>query len=78
MKPGLTCLRQVRGRNEITSFEEWVQLDLENIDQWSHWLDLKILLATIPVTLLGRAAGDSFDACTQFIDGNISLRTYKV
>ena len=54
MKPGLTCLWQVRGRNEITSFEEWVRLDLEYIDQWSLWLDLKILLATIPVTLLGR------------------------
>lgn len=54
MKPGLTCLWQVRGRNEITSFEEWVRLDLEYIDQWSLWLDLKILLATIPVTLFGR------------------------
>jgi exopolysaccharide biosynthesis polyprenyl glycosylphosphotransferase len=54
MKPGLTCLWQIRGRNEITSFEEWVRLDLEYIDQWSLWLDLKILLATIPVTLFGR------------------------
>lgn len=54
MKPGLTCLWQVRGRNEITRFEEWVRLDLEYIDRWSLWLDLKIMLATIPVALLGR------------------------
>ncbi len=54
VKPGLTCLWQVRGRNDISSFEEWVRLDLEYIDQWSLWLDVKILLATIPVTLFGR------------------------
>ncbi len=53
-KPGLTCLWQVRGRNDISSFEEWVRLDLEYIDRWSLWMDLKILLATIPVALLGR------------------------
>lgn len=56
VKPGLTCLWQVRGRNDITSFEEWVRLDLEYIDRWSLWLDVKILLATLPVTLLGRGA----------------------
>ena len=54
VKPGLTCLWQIRGRNDISSFEDWVQLDLEYIDQWSLWLDLKILFATIPVTLFGR------------------------
>ncbi len=54
VKPGLTCLWQIRGRNEITSFEDWVRLDLEYIDQWSLWLDLKILFATIPVALFGR------------------------
>ncbi len=54
VKPGLTCLWQIRGRNEIASFEDWVRLDLEYIDQWSLWLDMKILLATIPVTLFGR------------------------
>ncbi|MCC6416512.1 MAG: sugar transferase [Opitutaceae bacterium] len=54
VKPGLTCLWQIRGRNDITSFEEWVRLDLEYIDQWSLWLDLKILFATIPVALFGR------------------------
>ena len=54
VKPGLTCLWQIRGRNEITSFDDWVRLDLEYIDQWSLWLDLKILFATVPVALFGR------------------------
>jgi len=54
IKPGLTCLWQIRGRNDISSFEDWVRLDLEYIDQWSLWLDVKILLATIPVALFGR------------------------
>ena len=52
--PGLTCLWQIRGRNEIDDFKEWVRLDLEYIDHWSLWLDCKILLATIPAVLLGR------------------------
>jgi exopolysaccharide biosynthesis polyprenyl glycosylphosphotransferase len=52
--PGLTCLWQVRGRNDIDEFEEWVRLDLEYIDHWSLWLDFKIILATIPAVLLGR------------------------
>ncbi len=54
IKPGLTCLWQIRGRNEISSFEDWVRLDLEYIDQWSLWLDIKILFATVPVALFGR------------------------
>lgn len=54
VKPGLTCLWQIRGRNDIVSFEDWVRLDLEYIDQWSLWLDLKILFATVPVALFGR------------------------
>ena len=52
--PGLTCHWQVRGRNQIDDFNEWVRLDLEYIDHWSLWLDLKILLATVPTVLLGR------------------------
>jgi exopolysaccharide biosynthesis polyprenyl glycosylphosphotransferase len=56
MKPGLTCLWQIRGRNEIRSFEEWVRLDLEYIDHWSLSLDLKILLQTVPVVLRGAGA----------------------
>ncbi|MCF7686657.1 MAG: sugar transferase [Cephaloticoccus sp.] len=54
IKPGLTCLWQIRGRNDISSFEDWVRLDLEYIDQWSLWLDIKILFATVPVALFGR------------------------
>ena len=56
VKPGLTCLWQVSGRNEVKNFEDWVRLDLRYIDNWSIWLDLKILLRTIPVVLLGTGA----------------------
>jgi exopolysaccharide biosynthesis polyprenyl glycosylphosphotransferase len=56
VKPGLTCLWQIGGRNEITDFSDWVKLDLEYIDQWSLWLDIKILLKTIPAVLFGRGA----------------------
>ena len=56
VKPGLTCLWQVGGRNEVSDFKEWVRLDLEYIDHWSLWLDLKILWQTIPVVLLGKGA----------------------
>jgi len=55
MKPGLTCLWQVNGRNELT-FDEWMRLDLEYIDNWSLWLDLKIAFKTIPAVLFGRGA----------------------
>ena len=56
MKPGLTCLWQVGGRNMVRNFAEWVRLDVEYIDNWSLWLDFKILLRTIPVVLLGKGA----------------------
>ena len=56
MKPGLTCLWQISGRNQIQDFDHWMQLDLEYIDSWSPLLDLKILLKTIPVVLSGRGA----------------------
>jgi exopolysaccharide biosynthesis polyprenyl glycosylphosphotransferase len=55
MKPGMTCLWQISGRNEV-SFEDWMKLDLVYIDNWSLLLDLKILLKTVPVVLLGRGA----------------------
>ncbi len=55
MKPGITCLWQVGGRNEI-DFDSWMKLDMEYIDNWSLGLDLKILLKTIPVVLLARGA----------------------
>jgi lipopolysaccharide/colanic/teichoic acid biosynthesis glycosyltransferase len=56
VKPGLTCLWQVKGRNQISDFKEWVRLDLEYIDNWSLWLDLLILLQTIPAVLRGTGA----------------------
>jgi exopolysaccharide biosynthesis polyprenyl glycosylphosphotransferase len=56
VKPGLTCLWQVNGRNQVTSFRDWVRLDLEYIDNWSIWLDLKILAKTVPVVLMGTGA----------------------
>ncbi len=56
MKPGLTCLWQVSGRNDVKNFDQWVKLDLDYIDHWSLWLDLKILLKTIPVVLFGWGA----------------------
>jgi lipopolysaccharide/colanic/teichoic acid biosynthesis glycosyltransferase len=56
VKPGITCLWQVSGRNDVRDFRDWVRLDLEYIDNWSLWLDLKILFRTIPVVLLGTGA----------------------
>lgn len=56
VKPGLTCLWQIKGRNEISDFKEWVRLDLEYIDTWSIWLDLKIILLTPPAVLRGTGA----------------------
>jgi exopolysaccharide biosynthesis polyprenyl glycosylphosphotransferase len=53
VRPGMTCLWQVSGQHAM-SFEEWMELDMEYIDRWSLWLDAKILLKTIPVTLKGR------------------------
>jgi exopolysaccharide biosynthesis polyprenyl glycosylphosphotransferase len=50
VRPGITCLWQVRGRNSIP-FDQWMKLDLEYIDQWSFWLDLRILFQTVPVVL---------------------------
>ncbi|MDH3629104.1 MAG: sugar transferase [Acidobacteriota bacterium] len=55
MKPGLTCLWQVNGRNRIL-FDDWMKLDLEYIDNWSLALDLRILLRTIPAVVLARGA----------------------
>lgn len=56
VKPGLTCLWQISGRNKISDFKDWVRLDLQYIDNWSIWLDLRILLRTIPVVLFGIGA----------------------
>jgi lipopolysaccharide/colanic/teichoic acid biosynthesis glycosyltransferase len=51
--PGLTCLWQVSGRNGIVDFDEWVNLDLKYIDEWSLWLDIKILARTILTVIRG-------------------------
>ncbi len=56
VKPGITCEWQAGGRNQITSFEEWVEMDLRYIDNWSLWLDFKIMLRTVPAVLFGRGA----------------------
>jgi exopolysaccharide biosynthesis polyprenyl glycosylphosphotransferase len=55
VKPGITCLWQVKGRNSIP-FEQWMELDLQYIDKWSLWLDLKILVQTVPAVLRGTGA----------------------
>lgn len=52
VKPGLTCIWQVSGRNNI-DFEDWMKLDLEYIDNWSLWLDAKIIARTAPTVLKG-------------------------
>jgi exopolysaccharide biosynthesis polyprenyl glycosylphosphotransferase len=56
VKPGITCLWQVSGRNNVTDFKDWVRLDLEYIDNWSFWLDLEILWRTVPIVLTGTGA----------------------
>jgi exopolysaccharide biosynthesis polyprenyl glycosylphosphotransferase len=55
VRPGITCLWQVNGRSAI-SFDRWMQLDIEYIDQWSLWLDFKILARTLPAVLKGSGA----------------------
>jgi exopolysaccharide biosynthesis polyprenyl glycosylphosphotransferase len=55
IRPGITCLWQIGGRSSI-SFEKWMELDLQYIDKWSLWLDLEILLKTIPAVLRGSGA----------------------
>jgi len=53
VRPGITCLWQVRGRNRISRFDDWVRMDLEYIDNWTLWLDIKILLRTLWVVVSG-------------------------
>ena len=55
VRPGITCLWQVLGRNSIP-FEQWMELDLQYIDRWSLWLDVQILVKTIPAVLRGSGA----------------------
>jgi Sugar transferases involved in lipopolysaccharide synthesis len=56
MKPGLTCLWQISGRNTVKDFADWVKLDVQYIDNWSLGLDLSILLRTVPLVLGGKGA----------------------
>ncbi|HXR49090.1 MAG TPA: sugar transferase [Candidatus Limnocylindrales bacterium] len=56
VKPGITCLWQISGRNQIKDFKDWVRLNLEYIDNWSLWLDLSILLRTIPAVFAATGA----------------------
>ncbi|MBI9046757.1 MAG: sugar transferase [Anaerolineaceae bacterium] len=53
MKPGITCLWQTAPRRNEINFQEWVRMDLQYIDQWSLWLDFKILVRTVGVVLTG-------------------------
>jgi lipopolysaccharide/colanic/teichoic acid biosynthesis glycosyltransferase len=55
MRPGLTCLWALRGRDKV-DFESWMRLDLQYIDNWSLGLDAKIILLTIPQVMSGRGA----------------------
>jgi len=55
VRPGITCLWQINGRSN-TSFEKWMELDMEYIDSWSIWLDFKILAQTIPAVFKGSGA----------------------
>jgi exopolysaccharide biosynthesis polyprenyl glycosylphosphotransferase len=55
VRPGITCLWQVNGRSNI-AFEHWMRLDLQYLDEWSIWLDMKILAQTIPAVLKGSGA----------------------
>jgi exopolysaccharide biosynthesis polyprenyl glycosylphosphotransferase len=53
VRPGMTCLWQVRGRNKISRFDDWVRMDLEYIDNWTLWLDVKILVRTAWAVVAG-------------------------
>lgn len=53
VQPGITCIWQVSGRNEVNSFDDWVRMDFEYIDTWSLWLDLKILVRTAWTVVAG-------------------------
>ena len=55
VRPGMTCLWQIGGRNSVP-FEQWMEMDMQYIDQWSLWLDFKILANTLPAVVTGRGA----------------------
>jgi exopolysaccharide biosynthesis polyprenyl glycosylphosphotransferase len=55
VRPGITCLWQVNGRSSIP-FEQWMELDQQYVRKWSLWLDMQILVKTIPAVLKGSGA----------------------
>ena len=55
IKPGITCIWQISGRNEVT-FKQWMEMDKQYIDNWSLWLDIEILLKTLPAVLFRKGA----------------------
>jgi exopolysaccharide biosynthesis polyprenyl glycosylphosphotransferase len=55
VKPGITCIWQISGRNEV-DFEEWMEMDAEYVERWSLWMDLAILARTVPVVLMRKGA----------------------
>jgi exopolysaccharide biosynthesis polyprenyl glycosylphosphotransferase len=55
VRPGITCLWQIHGRSSVP-FDKWMELDLQYIDKWSFWLDVEILIRTIPAVLRGSGA----------------------
>jgi lipopolysaccharide/colanic/teichoic acid biosynthesis glycosyltransferase len=54
--PGITCYWQINGRSDIHEFDEWMQLDLKYIQEWTLWTDIKILIRTVPAVLWGHGA----------------------
>ncbi|WP_088188393.1 sugar transferase [Desulfosporosinus sp. FKA] len=55
VKPGITCIWQISGRNEV-DFEEWMAMDAEYVERWSLWMDIEILAKTVPVVLMRKGA----------------------
>jgi exopolysaccharide biosynthesis polyprenyl glycosylphosphotransferase len=55
VRPGITCIWQISGRNDV-DFEEWMAMDAEYVERWSLWMDLGILLKTVPVVLMKKGA----------------------
>jgi len=53
IKPGITCLWQAYGRNDINDFDDWVKMDLDYIDNWNLWLDIKIICKTLTSVIKG-------------------------
>jgi lipopolysaccharide/colanic/teichoic acid biosynthesis glycosyltransferase len=55
VKPGITCIWQISGRNDV-DFEQWMEMDAEYVDRWSLWMDMEILVKTLPAVLLKKGA----------------------